>query len=91
MFGTPFIWPDPLFAFSVSDGKITVKSDRPIPTGGGTRLLHDCEMLLDRSPLKANGRQYDIYVTDIARDSACSSWPIRMLAAWLPEAFAECF
>jgi hypothetical protein len=64
LFGTPFIWPDPLFAFSVSDGKITVKSDRPIPTGGGTRLLHDCEMLLDRSPLKANGRQYDIYVTN---------------------------
>jgi hypothetical protein len=64
LFGAPFIWPDPLFAFSVSDGKITVKSDRPIPTAGGTRLLHDCEMLLDRSPLKANGRQYDIYVTN---------------------------
>jgi hypothetical protein len=64
LFGAPFIWPDPLFAFSVSDGKITVKSDRPIPTAGGKRLLDDCEMLLNRSPLKANGRQYEIYVTN---------------------------
>jgi hypothetical protein len=66
LFGTLFIWPDPLFAFSVSDGKIIVKSDHPIPTAGGNRLLHDCEMLLARSPLKAEGEQYHIYVTNDA-------------------------
>jgi hypothetical protein len=58
------IWPDPLFAFSVGDGKIIIRSDRPIPDAGGKRLLHVCEMLLDRSPLKAEGSQYRIYVTN---------------------------
>jgi hypothetical protein len=57
-------WPDPLFAFSIGNGKIIVKSDRPIPTAGGERLLRDCEMLLERSPLKAEGRQYRVYITN---------------------------
>jgi hypothetical protein len=60
------VWPDPLFAFSVGDGKIIVKSDLPIPAAGGNQLLRDCEMLLARSPLKAEGRQYHIYVTNDA-------------------------
>jgi hypothetical protein len=60
------VWPDPLFAYSVSDGKITVRSDHPIPAAGGNQLLHDCEMLLDRSPLKAEGSRYRIYVTNDA-------------------------
>jgi len=60
------IWPDPLFAFSVSDGKITVRSDQPISAAGGNQLLQDCEMLLARSPLKAEGRQYHLYVTNDA-------------------------
>jgi hypothetical protein len=66
LFGSLFIRPDPLFEFSVSDGKIIVKSDHPIPIVGGNRLLHDCEMLLARSPLKAEGEQYHIYVTNDA-------------------------
>jgi hypothetical protein len=58
------IWPDPLFAFSVDDGKIVIKSDHPIPDAGAKRLLQACEMLLARSPLKAEGAQYRIYVTN---------------------------
>jgi hypothetical protein len=57
-------WPEPLFAFSHGSGKIVVASDRPIPPGGADRLLRDCERLLDRSPLKATGRQYRLYVTN---------------------------
>jgi hypothetical protein len=57
-------WPEPLFAFSLGSGKIVVASDRPIPPGGGERFLRDCERLLDRSPLKAEGRRYRLYVTN---------------------------
>ena len=39
-------------------------SERPIPPAGGERLLRDCEKLLERSPLKAEGRQYHLYITD---------------------------
>jgi hypothetical protein len=59
-------WPEPLFAFSLGSAKIVVNSDRPIPPGGGDRFLRDCERLLDRSPLKAKGRQYRLYVTNDA-------------------------
>jgi hypothetical protein len=65
-FGALIVWPDPLFAFSLGSGKIIVRSDLPIPAAGAERLLRDCERLLDRSPLKANGRQYRIYVTNAA-------------------------
>jgi hypothetical protein len=64
LFAGLIVRPDPLFAFSLSDGKIMIKSDRPIPDAGGNRLLHDCETLLARSPLRAEGRQYRIYVTN---------------------------
>jgi hypothetical protein len=57
-------WPDPLFAFSLGAGKIIIASDRPIPAAGGQRLLRDCENLLERSPLKADGRHYHLYVTN---------------------------
>jgi len=64
LFGALIVWPDPLFAFSLGGGMIIVFSDRPIPSAGGERLLRDCQRLLDRSPLKANGRQYRVYVTN---------------------------
>jgi hypothetical protein len=64
LFGALIVWPDPLFAFSLASGRIIVFSDRPINAAGGERCLHDCERLLDRSPLKANGRQYRLYVTN---------------------------
>ena len=64
LFGALIVWPDPLFAFSLGSGKIIVSSDRPIPSAGGERFLRDCERLLDRSPLKASGRQYRVYVTN---------------------------
>src|SRR5262245_57166369 len=57
-------WPDPLFAFSLDTGMIIVASDRPIPSAGGERFLRDCATLLERSPLKAKGRKYRIYVTN---------------------------
>jgi hypothetical protein len=57
-------WPEPLFAFSIGTGKIVVASDRPIPAAGGDRLLGDCERLLDLSPLKAESRQYRLYVAN---------------------------
>jgi hypothetical protein len=61
LFAGLIMWPDPLFAFSLGDGKIIIRSDRPIPDAGGNRLLHDCETLLARSPLPAEGLQYRIY------------------------------
>src|SRR5712671_1736668 len=63
-FGALILWPDPLFAFSLRAGKIIVASDRPIPPAGGERFLHDCERLLERSPLKHQGREYRLYVTN---------------------------
>lgn len=64
LFGALLLWPDPLFAFSLGTGKIIIASDRPIPSAGGERFLRDCEILLERSPLKATGRQYRIYVAN---------------------------
>ena len=63
-FGILISWPDPLFAFSLRAGKIVVASDRPIPTADGERFLQDCARLLERSPLKAQGREYRLYVTN---------------------------
>ena len=57
-------WPNPLFAFSLGAGKLTVVSDHPIPPAGGQRFLRDCERLLERSPLKAMRREYRLYVTN---------------------------
>jgi hypothetical protein len=57
-------WPDPLFAFSLAAGKIVVASDRPIPAAGGERVLRECEKLLERSPLTAEGRRYHLYITN---------------------------
>jgi hypothetical protein len=69
-------WPDALFAFSLSSDKIVVASDRPIPPAGGLRVLHDCEGLLERSPLKAQERKYRLYVTN-------ADWRNRLL--FLPD------
>lgn len=63
-FGALIAWPDPLFAFSLSAGKIVVASDHPIDAAGGERLLRDCEALLERSPLKPESRRYHVYVTN---------------------------
>ncbi len=60
------VWPDPLFAYSAGSGKIVVHSDQPIPAAGGKKFLHDCEALLARSPLKAEGLHYHLYVTNAA-------------------------
>lgn len=62
--GSLIVWPDPLFAFSLREGRIVVASDRAIPEAGGERFLHDCERLLERSPLKAEGNEYRLYVTN---------------------------
>ena len=62
--GALITWPDPLFAFSISSGKIIVASDRPIPSGAGEQFLRDCERLLDRSQLEATRGEYRLYVTN---------------------------
>jgi hypothetical protein len=62
--GILITWPNPLFAFALGSGKITVASDRPIPAHGGERFLRDCERLLERSPLKAKGSHYWLFVTN---------------------------
>jgi hypothetical protein len=66
LFVALILWPDPLFAYSVSDGKITIKSDHPIAAASADRVLRDCEALLARSPLKAEAPQYRLYVTNDA-------------------------
>jgi hypothetical protein len=66
MFDAVILWPEPLFAFTLGSGKLIVASDHPIPSAGGERFLHDCERLLERSPLKAEGGQYRLYVTNEA-------------------------
>ena len=63
-FGGLIVWPTPLFAFSLAAGRIVVSSDRPIPTAGAERVLRDCERLLERSPLVAEGPQYLLYVAN---------------------------
>jgi hypothetical protein len=73
-------WPQPLFAFSLGSGRIAVASDRPIPSLGGERFLSDCERLLDRSPLKAEGRQYRLYVAN-------DSWRQRLFFIPHPDAW----
>jgi hypothetical protein len=73
-------WPDPLFAFSLGSGRIVVASDRPIPSAGGEQFLQDCERLLERSPLKAKGRRYRVYVTN-------ESWRQRLFFLWDPKAW----
>jgi hypothetical protein len=73
-------WPEPLFAYSLQAGKIIVASDRPIPAVGGERFLHDCEGLLDRSPLKAERHEYRLYVTN-------ARWPQRLFFLPHPDAW----
>lgn len=73
-------WPDPLFAYSLGAGRIVVASDRPIPPAGGEQFLRDCERLLERSPLKAKGRRYRIYVTN-------ESWRQRLFFVWDPKSW----
>jgi hypothetical protein len=63
-FGALILWPDWLFAYSLRAGKIIVASDRPIQAVGGERFLYECEKLLERSPLKAERREYRLYVTN---------------------------
>ena len=64
LFVALIVWPDPLFAYSASDGRITIKSDRPIAATGSDQLLRDCAALLARSPMKAEAPQYRLYVTN---------------------------
>jgi hypothetical protein len=78
LFGALIVWPDPLFAFSLGSGKIIVSSDRPIPSAGGEQFLRDCERLLERSPLKATGRRYRVYVTN-------ENWRQRLFFLWDPK------
>lgn len=73
-------YPNPLFAYSLGSSKITVYSDRPIPSAGGERFLRDCERLLDRSPLEAKGRRYHVYVTN-------ENWRQRLFFLWNAEAW----
>jgi len=63
-FGGLIVWPKSLFAFSLGAGRIVVSSDRPISAAGGERFLRDCERLLERSPLAAKSRQYQLYVAN---------------------------
>ena len=79
-FGALIFWPDPLFAFSLRAGKIVIASDRPIPTAAGERVLADCERLLERSPLKAQGREYRLYVMN-------ASWRQRLFFLPNPDAW----
>jgi hypothetical protein len=79
-FGTLILWPAPLFAYSLQVGKITVASDRPIPAVGGEHFLQDCEKLLERSPLKAERREYRLYVTN-------ANWRKRLFFLLSPEAW----
>ena len=72
-------WPSPLFAHSVSAGKLVVASDRPIPREGGVKLLHDCERLLERSQLMLEGRTYHLYVTG-------ADWLHRLIFLYSPVA-----
>jgi hypothetical protein len=73
-------WPDPLFAFSLRAGKLVVSSDQVIPQAGSERLLRDCEALLERSPLKAEGREYRLYITN-------ADWRQRLFFLPHPEAW----
>lgn len=82
--GALIYWPDPLFAFSLRDGKIVVASDRPIPQAGGERFLDDCERLLERSPLRAEGREYRLYVTN-------ARWRQRLFFMPNPEAWGQAY
>jgi hypothetical protein len=78
--GALITWPDPLFAYSRDFGRIVIASDRPIPPVGGERLVHDCERLLDRSPLRATSAKYRLYVTNDA-------WRHRLLFIPRPDAW----
>ena len=84
LFGALILWPDPLFAYSAGTGRVVVSSDRPIPAAGGERLVRDCERLLDRSPLKAEGHQYHVYVTN-------GGWRQRLFFLPHPEAWGVAY
>jgi hypothetical protein len=79
IFGVLIFWPDPLFAYSLTTGRIAVASDRPIPRADGERFVRDCERLLERSPLKASGQRYQVYVTN-------SDWRQRLF--FIPRPYA---
>lgn len=78
------VWPQPLFAFSLTVGKITVSSDRPIPADGGMRVLGDCGRLLERSPLTAASAHYHLYVAN-------EDWRQRLFFAVHPNALGATY
>jgi hypothetical protein len=78
------VWPQPLFAFSLTVGKIAVSSDRPIPAAGGVRVLRDCERLLERSPLTAASTRYHLYVAN-------EDWRQRLFFAVHPNALGTTY
>jgi len=80
VYGAVIFWPDPLFAFSLRAGKLVISSDQAIPQAGGERVLRDCAALLERSPLKAEGSEYQLYVTN-------ANWRQRLYFLPHPEAW----
>ena len=84
LFGALLTWPDLLFAYSLGTGKVVVFSDQPIPSSGGERFLHDCERLLERSPLKAHSSRYYVYITN-------TNWRHRLFFVPRPEAWGHTY
>jgi hypothetical protein len=57
LFGAVIVWPDPLFAFSLASGKITVFSNHPIPPpaeNGFSMTARDCWIGLHSKLMGAN-------------------------------------
>lgn len=57
-------FPDPLFAFTSTNGRITVLSDHPIDAAGARAVASDIEARLARSPLSIAGGAYKLVVTN---------------------------
>ena len=60
----PVTWPEPLFAYTITVGHLTVASDQPIPEAQGRSLLRAVAERLDASPLNAKQPHMHIYIAN---------------------------
>lgn len=60
----PLIFPSPLFAYGVAEGRLSVHSDQTMPEKLAAAFLKDVQERLDRSPLKSDAQHLKIYIAN---------------------------
>lgn len=69
------VYPQPLFAHSLAEGRLELWSDRPFDAEAGRRVLADVENRISRSPLDRRDGVHRIFIVN-------EPWRARLLFLW---------